>query len=148
MSTKVKIRHIRALDLELVEKGIRVWVNRLTVQVCFRTRDGWTQPYEAIVDTGAPVSIIPPPISEEIDKNVLGDHAISGIVPHEGAVLPVKVADVWCAVLDEKRMGKSLKIRAYLATDQRVPLILGFENLLSEAILHCDCKRNEMFIEM
>ena len=104
--------------------------------------------YEAIIDTGAPVSVIPPSISEVAVKKILGDYAISGIVPHEEAVLPVKVADVWCTLLDEERISKSLKIKAYLSTDHRVPLGLGFENLLSKAILYSDCKANKNFIEI
>ena len=148
MSTRVNLQYTKALNLELIEKGIEVWVRRLTAQVCFKTKDGWTRPYEAIVDTGAPVSVIPPAITEEVVKNILGDYAISGIVPHEEAVLPVKVADVWCTLLDEKRISNALKIKAYISTDHRVPLVLGFEDLLSKAIFHSDYKSNKSFIEI
>ncbi len=148
MSIRINLQYAKALNLELIEKGIEVWIRRLTAQVRFKTKDGWTRSYEAIIDTGAPVSVIPPSISEEVDKNILADYAISGIVPHQEAVLPVKVADVWCAFLDEERISKSLKIKAYLSTDHRVPLVLGFENLLSKAILYSDCKGNKSFIEI
>jgi hypothetical protein len=148
MSTRIKLQYTKALNLELLERGIEVWVRRITAQVRFKTKDGWTRSYETIVDTGAPVSVIPPHISEVAAKRILGDYTISGIVPHEEVVLPVKVADVWCALLDEKRVSKPLKIKAYLSTDHRVPLILGFENLLSRAILYSDCKGNKSFIEI
>ncbi|MCK4249000.1 MAG: hypothetical protein KAX15_04400 [Candidatus Omnitrophica bacterium] len=148
MSIRVNLQYTKALDLELIEKGIEVWIRRLTAQVRFKTKDGWTRSYEAIVDTGAPVSIIPSAVSEEISKNVLGDYAISGIVPHEEVVLPVKVAEVKCVLLDEKRISRTLKIKAYLSTDHRVPLVLGFENLLSKAILYSDYKGNKSFIEI
>lgn len=114
MSIRIKLQYTKALNLELIEKGIEIWARRLTSQVCFKTKSGWTQPYEAIVDTGAPVSIIPPPISEEIVKDILTDYAISGIVPHEELKLPVKVADVWCALMDKDKTSKTLKIKAYL----------------------------------
>lgn len=148
MSTKIKLKYTKALNLELIEKNIEIWSRRLTVQVSFKTKSGWTQPYEAIIDTGAPVSVIPPAIAEEIVKNIFTDYAISGIVPHEEAKLPVKVADVWCALLDKEKTSKALKIKAYLSTDHRVPLVLGFENLLSKVILYSDCKNNKSFIEL
>ena len=128
MSTKIKLKYTKALNLELIEKNIEIWSRRLTAQVSFKTTSGWTQPYEAIIDTGAPVSVIPPAIAEEIVKNIFTDYAISGIVPHEEAKLPVKVADVWCSFLDSEKISKPLKIKAYLSTDHRVPLVLGFEN--------------------
>ena len=58
MSISVRLHFSKALDLELLEKNIEVWLRRLTVQVSFKTPRACTQPYEAIMDTGAPVSII------------------------------------------------------------------------------------------
>lgn len=74
MSIRIKLHHSKALDLELIEKNIEVWLRRITVQVSFKKSHGWSQPYEAIIDTGAPVSIIPPAIWHEIEKEVLGEY--------------------------------------------------------------------------
>jgi len=62
MSTKVQLHYSQALDIGLLEKNVEVWFRRLTVQIMFKKQKLFSQPYEAIVDTGAPVSIIPPAI--------------------------------------------------------------------------------------
>ena len=57
MSTKIRLHYSQALDIDLLEKNIEVWLRRITIQVVFKKQKGFSQPYEAIVDTGAPVSI-------------------------------------------------------------------------------------------
>ena len=104
MSISVRLHFSKALDLELLEKNIEVWLRRLTVQVSFKTPRAWTQPYEAIMDTGAPVSIIPPAIWKDIDREILGEYKIQGIVLKRDAFLPVKIANISCVLMDEKNV--------------------------------------------
>ncbi|MDI6794338.1 MAG: hypothetical protein QME81_15985 [bacterium] len=59
MSTKIDLQFVKSLDLDLLEKGVEVWIIRIIGQIKFKTSDGWTRAYEAIIDTGAPVSFIP-----------------------------------------------------------------------------------------
>lgn len=146
MSTKIELHYSKTLNLELIEKGIKVWVIRLSVQVAFKINGGWTQPYEAIVDTGAPVSIIPPSIWQKCKKEILGDYSISGIVPTDKLFLPVKVSDITCLLLDAKQCTKPLKIKAYLSSDSRVPLVIGFDTVLSQAVLHSDAKNGKAYL--
>jgi len=148
MSTKIKLHYSKALDISLLEKGIEVWLRRITIQTAFKTSKGFTQPYEAIVDTGAPVSILPPAIWQDIEKEILGDYRIKGIVPKKDAFLPVKVANVCAALLDEHKSTRMLKIKAYLSIEPEVPLVLGFENFLSQAKIYSDTQNNSGYIEI
>lgn len=148
MSIRIKLHYSNALDLELIEKNIEIWLRRLTVQVCFKKLHGWTQPYEAIIDTGAPVSIIPPAIWQEIEKEVLGEHKIQGIVPKKDSYLVVKIANVSCVLMDDKNVSDKLKIKAYLSLEEKVPLILGFEKIISQAKLYLNPENNEGYVEI
>ena len=148
MSIRIRLHYSKALDLELIEKNIEVWLRRLTVQACFKKPRVWSQPYEAIIDTGAPVSIIPPAIWQEIEKEILGEHKIQGIVPKKDSCLPVKIANVSCVLMDDKNMTNTLKIKAYLSLEEKVPLILGFENIISKAKLYLNPEISEGYIEI
>jgi len=146
MSISVRLHFSKALDLELLEKNIEVWLRRLTVQVSFKTPRAWTQPYEAIMDTGAPVSIIPPAIWKDIDREILGEYKIQGIVLKRDAFLPVKIANISCVLMDEKNVTGTLKIKAYLSLEEKAPLVLGFENIISNARLYIDTKNDDGYI--
>lgn len=95
MSTnKIELQFTRTLDLDLVNKGIKVWLVRITGQIKFQTKNGWSRPYEAIIDTGAPVSLIPYSIWTKIKTEIIADYRISGVVPDKKCSLPVKVGNV------------------------------------------------------
>lgn len=148
MSIRIRLHYSKALDLELMEKNIEIWLRRITVQVSFEKPIGWSQPYEAIIDTGAPVSIIPPAIWQEIEKELLGDYKIQGIVPKKDSYLPVKIANVFCVLMDERNVTDKLKIKAYLSLEEKAPLVLGFENIISQARLYIESENNEGYIEI
>ncbi len=149
MSIKIQLHYSKALDLELIEKNIEIWLRRITVQVSFKKSHTWSQPYEAIIDTGAPVSIIPPAIWQEIEKEILHEeHKIQGIVPDKDSYLSVKIANIFCVLMDEKNMTEILKIKAYLPVEAKAPLVLGFENVLSKGKLYINSKDNEAYIEI
>lgn len=148
MSIRIRLHYSKALDLDLIEKNIEVWLRRVTVQVAFKKTRGWSQPYEAIIDTGAPVSIIPPAIWQEIEKEILGEYRIQGIVPKKDAYLPVKVANISCVLIDEKNITAALKIKTYLSLVEKAPLVLGFENIISRAKLYLNPQDNEGYIEI
>lgn len=81
MSTKIDLQFVKSLDLDLLEKGVEVWIIRIIGQVKFKTADGWTRVYEAIIDTGAPVSFVPKSIWTRIESKIETDYVVSGIVP-------------------------------------------------------------------
>lgn len=148
MSIRIRLHYSKALDLELIEKNIEIWLRRINIQVSFKKLGGWSQPYEAIIDTGAPVSIIPPAIWREIEKEILGEYKIQGIVPKKDSYLLVKIANITCVLMDEKNVTDELKIKAYLSLEEKAPLVLGFENIISKAKLYIDSENTEGYIEI
>lgn len=148
MSIRIRLHYSKALDLELIEKNIEIWLRRVSVGVSFRKPRGWTQPYEAIIDTGAPLSIIPPAIWQEIEREILGEYKIQGIVFKQDAYLSVKIANIFCVLMDEKNVTDIIKIKAYLSLEEKAPLVLGFENIISKSKLYMHPENNEGYIEI
>jgi len=110
--------------------------------------ENWTPIKDALIDTGAHTTIIPSSLSEQIEKEVLGDHSVKGLVAKEECALPVKVAWVWINIVDrEGNETGELKIRAYLASTDEVPLIIGFKDLLEKFKLFVDVPERTGYIE-
>jgi len=59
VSTNIALTFQTNYDLALLSAGLKLRLVRLFVNVRFKTAGGWTAPYEAIVDTGNPITIIP-----------------------------------------------------------------------------------------
>ena len=143
--SRVKLFLRQTLDLALFEKGFEVWLRRVMVLVCFKTQDGWTQPYEAIVDTGAPLSILPVQIWEKIERKDLHPHEVSGIVP--GVSIPVQAAEISACLMDPTHTTPAFRFKAYLSQEKHIPLILGFDGILSHSVMHLDAARNQGYLE-
>ncbi len=115
-------------DEELEKKVKGVDIIRLKALICFKTPDGWTNPYEAIVDTGAPLSLIPPFIWERLQRTRLADHSMGGIA---GGVVPVQIAEVFGQLLDQQgNTTEEMRIIAFLSTRDEAPLVIGFKDIL------------------
>jgi len=128
-------------EVEL-HKGIRL----LTV-VQFRTTETWSDPQIAIVDTGAPISLVPPKIWKECDIHSIGEAELRGVIPKKECVMPVKVAKICLRLLDPEYVTEEIKTKVYLAQTDNIPLIIGFEKLLSEFnVFFTYCTQNA-FIE-
>jgi hypothetical protein len=132
-------------DEELEEKVPDVDIIRLKALIRFKTSGGWTPPYEAIVDTGAPLSLIPPFIWEDLEWTKLADHGTSGIA---GGSVPVQVGTVSCQLLDRKgHATEELEIIAFLSSNDDVPLIIGFKDLLDSFETAFDYRRGTASID-
>jgi len=171
MSTKVRLSIVE-LDDPVLEKKIptygkiweiedlseitnpeitNLWIRnliRLMAWVMFRNANEWTKPQRAMVDTGAPTSLIPLRTWEDMDVEPITTHEIKGINPKEECSIPVNVGKVKCSLLDrDDNITKELNIFAFLALTDEVPLIIGFKNLLSEFKVSFDYREKEAFIE-
>ncbi len=111
-------------------------VVRVFCQVAFRTATGYTTMRWAIVDTGAPTSLIPFHIWSQCRVLKLGDRVVEGIVTRPECGLGVIEGVISCVLGDGVNVSNDMVIRAYLAPDNNVPLLLGFGGLLDRVTMH------------
>jgi hypothetical protein len=147
MSTRIRLYFTSFPDLELLEKGISVYVTRLLGKVEFWERERWGEAETAIIDTGAPVSLIPLDIWRRSEINILGSTNISGVVPKKECSIEVKVGEISLRLIDEENVSSKIRIKAYFSPTNQIPLILGFEGLLRENDVFFSCGKEEAFIE-
>jgi hypothetical protein len=81
MSTKINL-YFRKLTLPQYE-DIGIFAIRLFVDVLFKRNKEYTEPYSAIVDTGAPISLIPLQIWKECQVQKIRESEIRGVVPRK-----------------------------------------------------------------
>lgn len=139
----------RALrDPQLEEKLPGIEIIRLKALVRFQTARGWSDIYEAIVDTGAHMSLIPRSIWQEALHTKLARHRIRGIVPKADCTLSVVVGKVQCRVVDrEGHRTEPLEVHAFLAPTDEVALILGFKDLLMRFAHHFDYRTDTAYLD-
>lgn len=150
MSTKIDLRIQTSIDLELFEQGIVVRLVRLFTSIRFQTNTEWTEVADAIIDTGSAVSILPYSIWKDSSIRLLSpkDVILRGIVPQKDAILQAKIAEVPCVFLDRHRVSSPLKIKAYILYDDNIPLIIGFEDVLTVTKFICDYKNNIAYLNI
>lgn len=150
MSIKIQLHFKENPDLELLEAGIKIDLIRIVTGIQFATPKGWTDIYEAVLDTGSPISTIPYSIWQEIKTEIVVPKRIEfyGIGPEDQLPLMGQLAKVSCVLVD--RTGKFLPIsfRAFLADSDSPPLILGFNDILTELKLVSDYKRKQAYLEI
>ncbi len=112
---------------KILHKGLR-----LMSSVQFETKLGLTRPEPAIVDTGAPVSLIPGYIAGQIITKPLGKAMLQGVVPKQECAIPVTIAQIKLRLADFSSVTGLIDTIAYLADSDDVPLVLGFEDLLDQ----------------
>ncbi|MBI1742897.1 hypothetical protein HYR54_07495 [Candidatus Acetothermia bacterium] len=132
--------------LEKKVKGIEII--RLKCWVQFKKTQGWTDPYRALVDTGAPISLIPFSLWDASEHKVLADHSVSGVVPKPECSIPIKVGTLSCKLVDtEGHESKEMEIHAYFALNDDVPLILGFKDVLARFPHFFDYPQRDAYLE-
>ncbi|NIM14837.1 MAG: hypothetical protein GTO45_22860 [Candidatus Aminicenantes bacterium] len=73
---------------------------RLLAVAQFMTSDSWSKPESAIVDTGAPISLIPYKIWRKCLTKVIGETELRGVIAKKECVMPVKVAKIELRLID------------------------------------------------
>lgn len=147
--TKVNLQIRTMIDLELLEKGIILRLVRLIGILRFKINSGWSNGYDAIIDTGGPISIIPYSIWEKANINLLSSEIITlqGISSSKDVGIKGRIGEIKCALVDERHTSPVLTIKAYLLLNDDHPLIIGFEDILTQARLVSDYKNKESYLE-
>ncbi len=108
---------------------------RITARVALRTAGGWTTFQHGIVDTGAPVSLIPRELWRPAEQQIIGDIRVGGLVPLDSCRVPARLARVSCVLSDGTTLIGPFNIHAYLAESDEVPLLLGVSDLIESGTL-------------
>lgn len=120
---------------------------RLTSHIRFRTPNGWSKIYDAIVDTGAHAPVIPFNIWKDLDVRVMANYEIKGLNPRQECAIPSIIGKVVCILLDEQgNQTKEIETIAFLAYTSVIPLIIGFKNLLSKFKVCFDHANNDAYL--
>lgn len=147
MSTNVELYFGSYENLEIKEFLTDYQTIRLEGLISFKTSEGWTDPEIALLDTGAPLSVIPYPLWKNIIHKKITDYEIHGIVPKKECKIPAFIAEVSCFICDKSgNETKEVRINAFLVKSEGVPLIIGFRNLLSKYKICFDYGNNTAFL--
>ena len=145
---RVNLRFKTGISPGLEPKVQGIEIIRLLADVRFKTPTGWTKSHEAVVDTGAPVSLLPAYIWQRLEQVELADHEIRGIAGKPECSIPVKIAKVTCFLQDDTgHQTKDMEIIAFLAQTDDVALLLGFKDLLAKLRLECDYRQQVASVE-
>ena len=134
-------------DLSLLSAGLKVRLVRLLVNISFKTPSGWTEPYEAIVDTGNPITVIPLRIHQPIFSQILYLNKVNLLGIGQGSVLG-QLANVIMSFHDQQTTSLPLQAKAYLLDDNSTPLIIGYEDGLTELRLISDYPQQQAYFEI
>lgn len=144
MVISLEVRHF--LDLEAFDHGLKIFSFRLWTRAQFKRADGWTPVLPALLDTGAPFSVLPKTLWADIDVEAGFATHLRGVVPLRSAVLNARMVQVTCLVSDLKTTAPPLKFWALLA-DGEVPLVLGCSGFLDRIKCVLDIPRHLAWLE-
>jgi hypothetical protein len=126
-----------------------VIVTRLICGVTFSGGKGRFGPeWYGILDTGAPVSLIPERMWQGCPILKLKDTTVRGIIDRPECAL--EVVDGWIGgiLTDGRSVSKPLTMRVQLAHTDDIPLLLGFSGLLDRANVRFSVEKDEAYLEI
>jgi len=137
VSIKIDLEFETKLDSELLSVGISTRLIRLIASLRLKTSKAWTDPYKAIIDTGSPITLIPKHVWEKVSIKRIFPTSIKLLGLGSGT-LSGKLAQVLIIFLDKKGLSPPISLKALLVDSDTVPLIIGFEDVLTDIKLVCD----------
>ncbi|NIM13153.1 MAG: hypothetical protein GTO45_13620 [Candidatus Aminicenantes bacterium] len=149
MSTKIKFWFEKIPSPVLEEKIPDIGtLTRLFCTIKMKSGNGWSDSLNAILDTGAPFSVIPLDIWTDLETKIITEHEIRGINPRKECTLPALIGKTKCILLDEEgNQSKELEILCYFALSNLVPIIVGFKDILENFRICFNYKDNTAFAE-
>ncbi len=123
---------------------------RLVAKTRFKMKgNSWSKTMDAILDTGAPISVLPHDLWKRLDVKILAaNYPIKGIVPKKECEILVDIGEITGVLLDkEGNMTPKIRIYAYLAKTELIPIIIGFKHFLEIFRVCFDYKNDEAFVE-
>ena len=150
ISTKINLFFDKLVDEEFdIKVQGRSTVIRLYIRIRFKNKDNkYTKPIPAIIDSGAFISVIPLHIWSLCNPKVITNHEMTGLIPKDECKLPVLVGEIKGILVDQDNMSDEYKFISYLALTDKIPVILGFRELLEKFKICFDYQEKIGFIEL
>src|SRR5207249_531002 len=106
---------------------------RVFTRIGFATDQGWTN-FEAvaIVDIGAPISLLPQSLWRDIQRTVLAPVLVGGVAEKPECKFRADLAMIECAVTDGTATLGPFRMHALLAHNDKVPALLGMSGALEQ----------------
>lgn len=104
---------------------------------------------KGIIDTGAPISVIPLQMWEDADIKIIGKDKLRGIIPNEKCRLSVDVGKAKCVLTDIfGNVSSEIEILAFLAHTNKIPLLIGMKRILEKGKMLLDTPKKLGYIEI
>ena len=142
---RINLRVAHNEDLEALERGHPAVTFRLYTYLRLRLHSAWSDPLRAIVDTGSAYSVVPHDLADKLHVTPLYRTRIGGLVPNE--FMKGTMAEVACMATDGETTSDPFTIRAILADQVGIPLILGVHGLLDKTRLTTLIGQREAWID-
>ena len=136
MAIKLFFETLRSKELESKVNGLNIIRLRCSVQI--EKIGGEPSVHDAIVDTGAFISLIPFSIWKDAEVERIAEHSVKGIISKPECSIPILIGRIKLRLIDEENQTREINSYAYLALTDEIPLLLGFKYLLSEFKLYFD----------
>jgi len=141
---------VRSLvDLDALEAGVALHLIRITAAVSILTPAGWSPAREGILDSGNPVRLIPQSVWAGATVAFLSarSRAIHGLGSTEESAIRGRLGRVTVTLEDRQASSPPIEIIGYLLDDDRAPLVLGCEGILTRAILTTNLAAGQASLE-
>lgn len=150
MSIKINLEFETRVDIDFLAKGISFRLIRLISRIKLKSKEGFTRTYDAIVDTGNPITIIPFSIWSKASVHLISHEQVKlyGLGTEDNSAIKGNIGQVEIIFLDEQRSSASMTLKAYLIEDDKAPLLIGFEDVLTLMKLVSDYKNNVAYLEV
>lgn len=145
---RVDLRIIRGDHPPALAIGHRVAAIRLVADISIATDTGWTLFEPAVVDTGAPVSVLPPAMWKQARFRTMGRVKIGGLARSEACQLPAILAEVESVLSDGKRLLGPIQMPAYLVEVENAPRLIGIQGFIERGTLHVDLSKDKAFLRL
>jgi len=119
---------------------------RIIGHISLSTHTGWTPFMPAIIDTGAPFSLIPKRLWQECKFKIIAEGKVRGIVSRPEAFMGVHFGKVEMVFADTENVSQPLQVMAYLA-EEDCQLVIGCGSILEVAVLYVNYKKGEGWLE-
>lgn len=146
--SRLSLEVFRSLHPPSVAAGHPVEAVRLFTQISLSSPDGWTRFRRVVVDTGAPISLLPSTFWQTARYVARGRSEVGGVAARPECRIPATLAEVDCVLSNAPVALGPLRMYAYLAEADDAPALLGMSGFIERGTLHVCVEGQEAFLEI